>query len=162
MGLQECGNAQNHITTFVVALRIWVSLVPAFAEADEGRIRAFQFRLAAIDPEVSPLFFKDIDIIPRGDRPGVVVGFRVERGKQGFFGGRGLHGLAVEKPHGIAVKRYGVIGNMMVLLILVANGTEKPPKLVIFRRRAAFFLEQFERNCGIMAQTPQEFQAIPA
>ena len=62
-----------------------VSLVAAFAEADEGGVRVFQLRLAAFHPEIPPFLLKEIDIIARRDRPRIVVGFGIKRGEQGSF-----------------------------------------------------------------------------
>ena len=51
------------------------------AKADEGGVRVSKFGLAALVPELPPFLFQVIDVIAGGDGAGVVVGFRIEKGK---------------------------------------------------------------------------------
>jgi hypothetical protein len=64
---------------------IGIALVAVLAKADEDGVGVLEFRLAAVDPEIAPFLFEEIDIVAGGDRPRVVIGFRVEDREQGLF-----------------------------------------------------------------------------
>ena len=117
----------------------------ALAKADERGVGVLQFRLAAFHPEVLPLPLKVVDIVARRHDPGVVIGFGIERVKQGFSGGgQGPHGFPVHKPHIVALDGQGIVGHVMVQGVFLAYCPHQPAKLEILGSRAAFVLQQFQ------------------
>ena len=119
----------------------------ALAEPDEGRVRIFQLRLAAFHPEIPPFLLEEIHIIARRYDPGVMVGFGINRRKQGRFrSGQGLHGLAVREPNVAPVKHDRIVRDMVVHGVFSANVAYQPPKLLVARGGATFFPQQIKRN----------------
>src|SRR5215467_5077574 len=93
------------------------------AEPYEGSIRTFEFRLAALNPETSPLLFEVVDVVARSDSARIVVGFRIKPGEFSVVAGnRRLHVLAVDESYVVVLQQERVAGHVAVLHVFLANG----------------------------------------
>lgn len=102
------------------------------AETDERRIRAFEFRLAAGNPEFMPLLLKLVYVETRRDDSCFVVCLRIEYRKHRFLGGgEGLHRIPIGKTNVVAIQSYRIIWHMVVLRIFMADSAYQPPKLLL-------------------------------